>query len=205
MVMASFATWHVVIAADVGGLTPPRFPPRYSANVEYTCSDQGVSCTGVDVQTVYQDSPNNRSLWRGVSGGPFDSARSDILFRRFPHADPATPEAHGLSRISWKTNNCSQDCSYAANAAFPLLFTPTPHVFEKKESVDGIMCHKWSNNVTIGPPPYLPYVTYVNVLTCIEKRFESPSMTPQTNSSSIVCSNLIFILYILGTTQFGLL
>ena len=157
--MSIFVLQGVVFATTAR--SPPRFPPRYSAAVKYVCTDQdhGITCGGADVQMIYQDLPNNRSLWRGLfTGNPWSPARSDFLVRRFPHADPATPEAHGFSQISWKSHTASQGCSYKANAAFPLLFTPAPRVYEKKEKVDGVMCEKWSNNVTIGPPPYLPYV-----------------------------------------------
>ena len=156
-VLLSFAFNFLVVT--VASRKPPQFPLRYSATVEYTCTDGsgGITCAGTDVQRVYQDLPNNRSLWRGVfTGNPWSPARSDYLVRRFPHADPATPEAHGLSRISWKSHTQSTGCSYSANAGFPLLFTETPHILEKKEIMDGVMCEKWSNNVTLGPPPYLP-------------------------------------------------
>eukprot|EP00040_Diaphanoeca_grandis_P005005 m.30941 g.30941 ORF g.30941 m.30941 type:complete len:299 (+) comp16369_c1_seq1:2-898(+) len=139
--------------------TAPEFPRRFSANVKYSCTDGDCFETS-DVLAVYQDLDNNVTLWSGLMSGdyPTQPHRQQLLYVAAPHGvDPSTPEADELTKLTWTPTNLS-GCSYQlAPHGPPAFFAHETNFFEKHETINGVLCEKWSNNGSASAPPYTPY------------------------------------------------
>jgi hypothetical protein len=174
IITASLAA--LLISTDVvpaGPLTPPLFPRRFSADV-------AASGNFEQIRAVYQDLDGQRMLLAGELTGDVSHGgwRQQSLQTVGPTgADPSTPYASAMTAMSWQSGSAAppKRCSYElalqcvkrdpnsggcvehAPASVTPFFGNPVTILEKKETVDGVMCEKWSNGGSATSPPWTEY------------------------------------------------
>ena len=154
------AMWKSAVAAALvatssatpGPAPPPQIPARFSATVSWQCNGvPAPECGGLGkVSEVYQDLEANRTLLVGLrSGEPFGPGytHSNVLVIAPPYPNP-------LLRFVWRTHTRNASCSRSPTSRASPFFAHPVSTPAGKETINGVVCDKWTNGVTPGSEPY---------------------------------------------------
>jgi len=138
----------------LGALRAIEFPRRFSAVV--VSNQKTLGCGGLPIVSQVQQDVGSAKWTRMVNSDGVHSSLEDVLYTvPAATADPDTPEASALTRFSWRSDTNFQDCSYGLyyyeHRMLPLFFGYPTTFLEAKESIDGVVCEKWSNRDKAGP------------------------------------------------------